>query len=97
MVWTPRCRNCTNAAQKSALEVQLLSRNLSPKKHIALRAGSCSFLQYSGACRVEKAILGHTTTVNLVRVDSPPTAPFPKDKHPLQVNQITSQQSFLSI
>lgn len=57
----------------------------------------CSLLQKSGVCRDEKSVLGHITTIHLGQVTCPPTSLFPKDKHPQQVNQITSQQSSLSI
>lgn len=81
-----------NAAQKSALEVQCSAGTSVPQNPQPTEPGSCSFLQYSGVCR---DVLGHINAVHLGRVSYPPTAPFLKDKHPLQVNQITSQQSSL--
>lgn len=64
-----------------------------PKNTQPTEPGPCSLLQSTGVHRDEKPALGHITTIRLGQVSCPPTSPFPKDKHPLQINQITSSLS----
>lgn len=80
-------------SRKLPFEVWLLSRNhnFPPDPHPT--EPGCSFYTNLG----EKPVLPQVNAIHLGSIRSPSTTLLPKDKHSLQVNQITSQQSSFSI
>lgn len=80
-------------SRKLTFEVWLLSRNhnFPPNPHST--EPGCSFYSNLG----EKPVLQQVNAIHLGSIRFPSTTLFPKDKHLLQVNQITSQQSSFSI